>query len=112
MVGDVVVGETWESFILETLITTSPDGTEAHYYRTSNGTEIDLLLTLPNGELWAVEVKRSSAPKIECVFHSACSDLKPHRRFVVYPGTERFPLDKTTDAISVIELAGTLKNFS
>ncbi|MFZ0743789.1 MAG: ATP-binding protein [Terracidiphilus sp.] len=105
LLGHPVVGQTWESFIIETLITTAPDGTEAHYYRTSNGTEIDLLLTLPNRELWAIEVKRSSAPKIERGFHSACADLKPHKRFFVYAGIERFPLDKTTDAIGIVELA-------
>jgi len=49
-----VVGQTWESFAIETLIIASPDGTEAHYYRTSNGTEVDLLLTLANGRLWAI----------------------------------------------------------
>lgn len=107
-----VVGQTWESFILETLITTSPDGAEAHYYRTSNGTEIDLLLSLPNEELWAIEVKGSSAPKLERGYHSACADVKPHKRFVVYPGTERFPLDKTTDAIGVIEICEMLQKIS
>lgn len=112
LLGHPVVGQTWESFVIETLIATSPDGAEAHYYRTSNGTEVDLLLTLPNGELWAIEVKRSSAPKIERGFHSACADLKPHKRFVVYSGIERFPLDKMTDAISVVELAETLQRAS
>jgi predicted AAA+ superfamily ATPase len=107
-----VVGQTWESFVIETLITASPDRTEAHYYCTSNGTEVDLLLTLPDGELWAVEVKRSSAPKIERGFYSACADLNPQRRFLVYPGSERFPLDEMTDTISVIELAGTLQKVS
>ncbi len=112
LLGHPVVGQTWESFVIETLIATSPDGSEAHYYRTSNGTEVDLLLTLPNGELWAIEVKRSSAPKIERGFHSACADLKPHKRFVVYSGSQRFPLDKMTDAISVVELAETLQRAS
>lgn len=112
LLGHPVVGQTWESFVIETLIATSPDGSEAHYYRTSNGTEVDLLLTLPNGELWAIEVKRSSAPKIERGFHSACADLKPRKRFVVYSGSERFPLDKATDAISVAELAETLERAS
>ena len=112
LLGHPVVGQTWESFIIETLITTAPDGTEAHYYRTSNGTEIDLLLTLPNRELWAIEVKRSSAPKIERGFHSACADLKPHKRFFVYAGIERFPLDKTTDAIGIIELAEMLQKLA
>jgi uncharacterized protein len=105
LLGHPVVGQTWESFVMETLIGAAPEGTEAHYYRTSNGTEIDLLLTLPGGPLWAVEVKRSSAPKIERGFHSACADLRPQRRFVVYPGSERFPLDETTDAIGVVGLA-------
>lgn len=112
LLGHPVVGQTWESFVIETLIATSPDGSEAHYYRTSNGTEVDLLLTLPNGELWAIEVKRSSAPKIERGFQSACADLKPNKRFVVYSGSEHFLLDKTTDAISVVELAETLQKVS
>ena len=105
LLGHPVVGQTWESFVMETLIGAAPEGTEAHYYRTSNGTEIDLLLTLPGGPLWAIEVKRSSAPKIERGFHSACADLRPQRRFVVYPGSERFPLDEATDAIGVVGLA-------
>jgi predicted AAA+ superfamily ATPase len=109
LLGHPVVGHTWESFVIETLIMTAPDGTEAHYYRTSNGTEIDLILTLPGGKLWAIEVKRSSAPGIERGFHSACADLKPQKRFVVYPGTERFPLGEKTDAIGIAALAKTLQ---
>jgi predicted AAA+ superfamily ATPase len=105
-----VVGQTWESFIIETLIALAPDGTEAYYYRTSNGTEVDLVLMLPGGKLWAIEVKRSSAPRIERGFHSACADLNPQKRFVVYPGTERFPLDDFTDAISVVALARALQS--
>ena len=105
-----VVGQTWESFVIETLIAAAPDGTEAHYYRTSNGTEVDLVLTLPGGKLWAIEVKRSSAPRVERGFHSACADLVPQKRFVVYPGTERFPLDDITDAIGVVALAKALQS--
>ena len=38
-------------------------------------------------------------------FHAACADLDPERRFVVYPGTERFPLDDVMDAIGVVAMA-------
>src|SRR6266852_2336430 len=110
VLGHPVVGQTWESFVIETLIAAAPDGTEAHYYRTSNGTEVDLVLTLSGGKLWAIEVKRSSAPRVERGFHSACADLVPQKRFVVYPGTERFPLDDTTDAIGVVALAKALQS--
>ena len=71
---------------------------------------MDLLLTLPGGELWAIEVKRTMAPKIERGFHSACADLNPRKRFYVYPGAERFPLDGKTDAIGVVELAKALQS--
>src|SRR5271165_3913547 len=110
LLGHPVVGQTWESFVIETLIATAPDGTEAHYYRTSNGNEVDLLLTLPGGKLWAIEIKRSSTPSVERGFHSACADLNPQKRFYVYPGTERFPLDDKTDAIGVVELARALQS--
>ncbi len=110
LLGHPVVGQTWESFVIESLIAAAPDGTEAHFYRTSAGAEIDLVLTLPGGELWAIEIKRSSAPKPERGFHNACADLKPGKRFIAYPGNERFPLDDETDAIGVVALAGLLQS--
>ncbi len=36
LLGHPVAGQTWESFVIETLISVAPEGTEAHYYRTSN----------------------------------------------------------------------------
>ncbi len=109
LLGHPVAGQSWESFVTETLIAAAPDGTEAHYYRTSTGTEVDLVLTLPGGKLWAIEIKRSSAPKVESGFHIACADLKPSKRFVVYSGTERFPLNADTDAIGLGDLGRALK---
>jgi len=108
LLGHPVAGPSWESFVTETLIAAAPDGTGAHYYRTSTGAEIDLVLTLPNGKLWAIEVKRSSAPKVESGFHLACTDLKPSQRFVVYSGTERFPLNADTAAIGLGDLGRAL----
>jgi predicted AAA+ superfamily ATPase len=104
LLGHPIVGQTWESFVTETLIMAAPDGTEANYYRTATGSEIDLVLTLPSGKLWAIEIKRSSAPTVERGFHIACADLKPEKRFVVYSGDERFPLNSDTVAIGLTQL--------
>ena len=109
LLGHPVVGQTWESFVTENLIAAAPEGTEAHYYRTSSGAEVDLVLTLPGGKVWAIEIKRSAAPKLERGFHVACADLKAKQRFVVYPGTERYALDDETDAIGVAGLADVLR---
>ena len=109
LLGHPVVGPSWESFVLETLLVLAPRGTEANFYRTAAGAEIDLVLTLPGGKLWAVEIKRSSAPKLERGFHLACADLKPARRFVVYPGDDRFPLDAETEVLGLAELGKRLQ---
>ena len=110
LLGHPVVGASWEGFVVESLIGAAPRGTEANFYRTSNGNEIDLVLSLPGEELWAIEIKRSSAPKVERGFHRACADLKPARRVVVYPGRERFPLSADTEVLSLFDLAQELQN--
>jgi len=111
VLGHPVAGQTWETLATETLIQVAPDGTESSFYRTSTGAEIDLVLALPNRELWAIEAKRSSAPKVERGFHTACEDLKPHRRFVVYPGTERFSLGNNVEAVGIVALASELRSL-
>jgi len=104
LLGHPVAGPSWESFVTESLLALVPRGTEASFYRTAAGAEIDLLLALPGGKLWAIEIKRSSAPKVERGFHIACDDLKPDKQWVVYPGNDRFPLDAHTEVIGLSDL--------
>ena len=104
-----VLGQSWEGFIIENLLAAAPSQVAAHFYRSSAGAEIDLLLSWPNGTLWAIEIKRSLAPKLERGFHAACADLQPHRRFVVYPGTTRFPVTQATEAVPLVELAAAIR---
>ncbi len=60
---------------------------------------------MPDGSQWAIEIKRSLTPRPEKGFHAACADLAPARRFIVYPGRERYPIAKEVEAISLAELA-------
>ena len=99
LLGHPVAGASWEGFVIETLAATAPAGTQSNFYRTAAGAEIDLLLTLPGGRPWAIEIKRSLAPKVERGFHQACEDIDPVHRFVVYPGAERFPLQDGVEAL-------------
>jgi len=77
----------------------------ASFYRTAAGAEIDLVLELPGKHgLWAIEIKRSLAPKLDRGFHLACDDVAPEARFVVYGGVEPFPIAKGTEALPVADL--------
>ena len=103
-----VVGQSWECFVIENLLVCAANKAQGYFYRSSGGAEIDLLLSWPDGSLWAIEIKRSLNPKLERGFHAACADLAPTRKFVVYPGAERYRLAADIEAISLYELAAEL----
>ncbi len=106
LAGHQVVGGSWEGFVIENLLGVLPWRTQASYYRSSGGAEIDLVLAFPDGALWAIEIKRSPAARPQRGFHQACEDLKPERAFVVYADTTRFPLNAagTIEGIGLGEL--------
>jgi uncharacterized protein len=108
LLGHPVVGTSWEGFVIENLINAAPAFTVPGFYRTSGGAEIDLLLELPGGERWAIEIKRSRAAKPARGFYEACEDLKPARRFVVHGGADRFQVSSDVEAIGLREMAGVL----
>jgi predicted AAA+ superfamily ATPase len=101
LLSHMVVGASWEGYCIETLLACAPAGVTGYFYRTNGGAEIDLLLAWPRGELWAIEIKLSSAPKVGRGFHSACDDLKPSHKWVIYPGQETYPLAADIQAISL-----------
>ena len=108
LLGNPIAGASWEGWIIENLINIAPEGTEAFFYRTSAGAEIDLVLSLPGGEVWALEIKRGLAPKVARGFYTACDDIRATNRFVVYSGSERYPLAEGIEAIGVEEIAALL----
>ena len=100
-----VIGQSWECFVIENLLISAAGKADGYFYRTSGGAEIDLLLSWPDGRQWAVEIKRSLTPKVERGFHAACADLRPERKFVVYPSQERYPMAEDIEAIPLAALA-------
>ncbi len=109
--GHPVFGASWEGFVIENLLSVAPARTKASFYRTAAGAEIDLILEFPGGETWAIEIKSGLGPKLEKGFYNAIEDIKPDRSFVVYAGSDRYPVTEETDAISLIELAQELKEI-
>ncbi|VAV96812.1 Mlr9349 protein [hydrothermal vent metagenome] len=113
LLGHPVVGASWEGFIIESLLAVAPPRTRASFYRTARGAEIDLLLEMGDRHgTWAIEIKRSSVPKIERGFHTALDDIQPTKAFLAYSGTERFIKGNTVEAIGVHELVKELGGLS
>ena len=99
-----VVGASWEGFAIENLLAAAPAGTDAYFYRTRAGAEIDLLLLLPDRQLWAIEVKLASAPRVGKGFALASEDVGADERFVVHTGDDAFPVNANTLAMPLTAL--------
>lgn len=113
LLGHPVVGPSWEGFVIENILTVLPKGSNAFFYRTSAGAEIDLLLEFGPKKVWAVEVKRSiGSPQPSKGFHLACDDVRASRRFVVYPGDERYRMHAHTEALPLPAMLNSLAESS
>jgi uncharacterized protein len=108
VLGHPVAGPSYEGFVVENLIQAAAQNTQvprlATYYRTQDGAEIDLVFERAGQPEMAIEIKRSSAPSVERGFHVACKDLGVKQRYVVYPGTEIFPLRGDVQAMGLKDL--------
>jgi predicted AAA+ superfamily ATPase len=105
LAGHPVVGASWEGFVIENLLAVAPPRTEASFYRSAGGAEIDLVLDIPKRGTWAIEIKRGLAPRPEKGFHHACEDIAPDRRYLVYSGAERYPATSDTEAVGLKDMA-------
>lgn len=108
LLGHPVVGGSWEGFCIETLINAAPAGTQASYYRSSAGAEIDLVLEMPGGEVWAIEVKRTTAPKVSRGFHIAADDIGAAKQILVYANSVEAPIRKELRAMPLSRALETL----
>jgi predicted AAA+ superfamily ATPase len=112
LAGHPVVGASWEGFVIESLLAAAPERAKAGFYRTAAGAEIDLVLELGGRHgLWAIEIKRSLTAKPERGFYHALEDITPSRSFIVYAGTERYPVGKGIEAISPRKMAEELSSL-
>lgn len=112
LLGHPVVGASYESFAVESLIAAANDAQPFHY-RTARGDEVDLVLVRGGEPRVAIEVKRSTAPTVSAGFHRACEDLGVRERYIVHPSVGA-PSYESAGGVTVIglrELVGRLRQL-
>ncbi len=101
--GHIVAGTSFENFILNQLI--AKVGIEnVFFYRTSDGTEMDFVITKGGTPFISIEVKLSSAPSTTKSFTTAIQDLKTEHNFIVAPVLNGYPLKNNVQVVSIQEL--------
>ena len=93
---NLIVGDSWEGYVIEQIYQLKPRHLEMYYYRTHNGAECDLILVDGLKPVVAVEIKYAAIPSLSRGFYTILEDLKIERAFVITPGEKQYSLNETT----------------
>ncbi|MBK8956404.1 MAG: ATP-binding protein [Saprospiraceae bacterium] len=112
LLGDPVIGKSWEGFVIENIIQFLPPNAFSYYYRTPGGAEIDLVLELHKNEKWAIEIKRKSQLSANRGYYEACETIHPSKKYIVHSGSEHFQTNNGIELIPLIELLNNIRKLT
>jgi predicted AAA+ superfamily ATPase len=107
--GHPKAGASWEGFVIEQLVTAT-GSRSAYYWATHGGAELDLMLII-RGKRFGFEFKHSDAPAATKSMHTALSDLGLDHLWVIYPGTESYPLGERLTALPITAVPALAKKL-
>ncbi len=86
------VGNSWEAFCMQQIISSIPDDCLTYFYRSQDGAECDLVIESGGDPVISIEIKFSNSPKISKGNYIAMDDVNAPNRFVLTPGSDDFPV--------------------
>jgi predicted AAA+ superfamily ATPase len=101
LLSNPILGKSWEGFVVENIHAVLPRLAETYFYRKSAGAEIDLVIKMPNSEIWAVEIKYGVAPKLGKHYGQICDDVGATHKYVIYGGDDEFPVGDNVNVIAL-----------
>lgn len=111
LLGHPVLGKSFEGFVIENIASILPPQANMFYYRTASGAEIDLVVEFSMTERWAIEIKRGPNLAIQRGFFEGCADIQPTQKFVVYSGSDDFPMENGVSAVSIISMMRQIQTY-
>jgi uncharacterized protein len=94
LLGNILVGSSWENYVIEQISQLLPDELSLYFYRTSAGAEVDLVIVRGLEPWMCVEIKHTSSPKISRGFLNVIEDLKTNNNYIITPETDSFQLNE------------------
>ena len=101
VLGHPVCGHSWEGYCVEQILANIPQNITASHYRTQAGAEVELVLEHPDGQIHAIEIKRTLSPKLTPAFVESLRTLGATKATYLIPEGEPFPLSAEVEAMSL-----------
>lgn len=98
------VGHSWEGFVIEQIIQLIPNTIKPFYYRTHDGSEMDLVLVKGIEVIACIEIKTTDTSHVSRGFYESIKDLKSSNNYVVTPNQKfSYITDKNVKFIGLKE---------
>lgn len=101
--GHVAAGASWKGFALEQFFALFGQR-DCYFWSTHQGAEVDLLVRR-RGRFYGLEVKMAEAPSLTRSMRIAKDELGLEHLWVIYPGSDRFPLEDGITVWPLCEIA-------
>lgn len=99
--GFIGRGNSWESFVIQQVIANLKNNVSNYFYRTQDGTELDLLLVQGLNPVLGIEIKTSNAPSISRGTSIASKDLGDIPILIVTPSvSEDYKINENQTVVS------------
>ncbi len=100
--GSLYVGASWEGYVIQQVIANLIYTVQAFYYRTADGSELDLVLVRGGKPIVGIEIKYTNAPSLSRGNYISSHDLGDIPLLIVTPSASDFRL---SDQVWVCSLA-------
>lgn len=88
--GNPLVGNSWESFVVNQLLALKKNPVDLYFYRTHQGTEVDLVFTKGLNVVATAEIKYSNSPQLTKGNFQAFDDLNAPMNYVITPSSDDY----------------------
>jgi uncharacterized protein len=106
-----IIGASWENYVIQQIYSQIKDKVELYFYRTHNGSEVDLVLVKGITPIASIEIKNSNSPSISRGFYIAIDDIKTKYNYIITRNSSKFQLKGITICSLSHFLRDELKNI-
>ena len=88
--GNPLIGNSWESFVVNQIMVLKKNPIDLYFYRTHQGTEVDLVFTRGLQVVATAEIKYSNSPQLTKGNFQAFEDLNAPMNYVITPSSDDY----------------------
>jgi uncharacterized protein len=81
-----VLGHSWEGYAIEQICNLLPQNVRPFFYRTHDGSEMDLVLVKGIKPVACIEIKYTTSPSVSRGMTESIRDLRSRKNFILTPG--------------------------